>query len=125
MKTYHLGRVGSNYVPSLLSWKSLYVAIDATHQEKEILTSEEILKLERNNLIYVEVKWLRDRAARLTATWNWKNAPCEQLRSMKAPHCAWSIRGDVGQSLRMYQTFPWSCYGAFPASWQVLKSTWS
>ena len=34
--------------------------MDATHQEKEILTSEGIMKLERNNLIYAEVKWLRD-----------------------------------------------------------------
>ena len=60
MNTYHLGRVGSNYTPRLLSCKSLYVAMDATHQEKEILTSEGIMKLERNNLIYAEVKWLRD-----------------------------------------------------------------
>ena len=44
--------------------------MDATHQEKEILTPEEIMTLERNNLIYVEVKLLRDIAARLTATCN-------------------------------------------------------
>ena len=44
--------------------------MDVTHQEKEKLTSEGIMKLERNNLIYVEVEWFRDRAARLTATCN-------------------------------------------------------
>ena len=60
VNTYHLGRVGSNCTTPLWSWKSLYVAMDATHQEKEILTSEGIMKLERNNLIYAEVKWLRD-----------------------------------------------------------------
>ena len=60
VNTYHLGGVGSNYTPGLLSCKSVYVAMDAIHQEKEILTSEGIMKLERNNLIYAEVKWLRD-----------------------------------------------------------------
>ena len=68
MNTYYLGEVGSNYIPQLLSWKTLNVAMDATHQEKEIRTSEGIMKLERVNVIYVEVKWLRDRAARLAAT---------------------------------------------------------
>ena len=29
------------------------------------------------------------------------NGPCVQLQKMKAPYCAWSIRRDVGQGLRM------------------------
>ena len=70
VSTYHVGRIGSNYTTRVLSCKNLYVAMDATHQEKEILTPEEIMTLERNNLIYVEVKLLRDIAARLTATCN-------------------------------------------------------
>ena len=44
--------------------------MDATHQEKEILTSEGGMKQKRKNIIYVEVKWLRDRAARLSSTYN-------------------------------------------------------
>ena len=43
------------------------------------------------------------------------NAPCKQLRSMKGPQCAWSIRRDVRQGLRMLETFPCSCYGALLA----------
>ena len=70
VNTYHLGGVGSNYTPRLLSCKSLYVAMDPTHQEKEILTSEGIMKLGRISVIYVELKWLRDGAARLTGTCN-------------------------------------------------------
>ena len=51
------------------------------------------------------------------------NAPCKQLRSMKGPQCAWSIRQDVGQGLRMLETFPCSCYGLPLARAQVLEST--
>ena len=36
-----------------------------------------------------------------TATCNQMNAPCEHLRSRKAPQCVWSIGRDVGQVLRM------------------------
>ena len=44
--------------------------MDRTHQEKEMLTSEGIRILERMNIIYVEVKWLRERAVRSTTTCN-------------------------------------------------------
>ena len=33
------------------------------------------------------------------------NAPLEQLRTMKGPQCVWSIPQDVGQGLRMLETF--------------------
>ena len=42
----------------------------STHQEKDILKLEGIMKLKRNNVIYLEVKWVRDRVGRLTATCN-------------------------------------------------------
>ena len=69
------------------------------------------------------LKLLRKGAARRTATWSQMNAPCKQLRSMKGPQCAWSIRRDVGQGLRMLETFPCSCYGLPLARAQVLEST--
>ena len=75
--------------------------MDAKDRGKGILTTVVISKLETMSIIYVEVKWLRGRAARLTTTCKQMNAPCEQLRTMKAPHCTWSIRRDVGQGLRM------------------------
>ena len=56
------------------------------------------------------LKLLRQGAARQTATWSQMNAPCKQLRSMKGPQCAWSIRQDLGQVLRMLEAFPCSCY---------------
>ena len=40
------------------------------------------------------------------------NAPSKQLQSMNAAHCAWLIRRDAGQGLRMLETFSCSCYGA-------------
>ena len=70
LNCYHVDRVGSNYAPRILSCKRFDVAMDATHQEKEILTSEGGMKQKRKNIIYVEVKWLRDRAARLSSTYN-------------------------------------------------------
>ena len=59
-----------NYNPRIFPCKSLDVAMDRTHQEKEILTSEGIRILERMNIIYVEVKWLRHLAVRSTTTCN-------------------------------------------------------
>ena len=47
--------------------KSLGVAMVVKNQEKEILTSEEIGKLEAMSIIHVEVKCSMDWAARLTA----------------------------------------------------------
>ena len=44
--------------------------MDPTHQEKETLTSERISKLETMNIIPVEVKCLKDPAARLFETCN-------------------------------------------------------
>ena len=67
---YHLGRVEPKYALRILSGKSLELAMDATHQEKEILTSEWISKLEPMSVSHVELKWLSARAARLTATCN-------------------------------------------------------
>ena len=81
-----------------------------------------ISKLETMSVFHVELKWFRDRAARLTATCNQIDAPCEQLPSKKAPDCAWSIQQDVGQGLRMQETFSCSYYGALLATQQVLKS---
>ena len=38
LSCYHLVRVGAKYTPRVLSCKSLDLAVDGTHQEKEILT---------------------------------------------------------------------------------------
>ena len=69
-----------------------------------------------------ELTLLRERAVRLTVTCSQMNAPLEQLRSIKGPQCACSIRRDVGQGLCMLETFPSRCYGAPLASGQVLES---
>ena len=37
------------------------------------------------------LKFLSDGAAKITATCNQMNTPCEQLRSKKGPHCAFSL----------------------------------
>ena len=74
------------------------------------------------SVFHVELKWLRDRAARLTATSIQINGPCGQLQSKKASHCAQPIRPDVGLGLRMQERFSCSCYDALLARWQVLKS---
>ena len=42
----------------------------------------------------------------LNATCNQMNAPCEQLRSKKVPHCAWSIQRNVGHVLRISEKIP-------------------
>ena len=55
---------------------------------------------------------LRDRAAKFAATCNQISATCEQLPSEDCPYCAWSIRQDVGQLLRMQEAFSCNCYGA-------------
>ena len=65
---YHLEQVELTYTLQILSCKSLGVAMVVKNQEKEILTSEEIGKLETMNIIHVEVKCSMDRAARLIAT---------------------------------------------------------
>ena len=71
---------------------------------------------------HVALKLLRDQAPRVTATCNQMNALSQQLRSKKDPHCALSIRRDVGQDLRMQETFSCSCNGALLARVQVLES---
>ena len=92
------------------------------HRDKKRASSERISNFKTMSSSHVSLKLLRDRALRLTATCNQMNASCEQLRSKKEPHCAWSIRGDVGQDLRMQETSSCSCNGAFLARGQVLES---
>ena len=55
------------------------------------------------------LKILNDQAVNLTAICNHMNAPCDQLRSKKGRHYAWSTRRDVSQRLRMQGTIPSSC----------------
>ena len=50
------------------------------------------------------------------------NASVQHLQSMKDPQCARSIPRDVGQGLRMLDTFPCRCYGAPLARWQTPQS---
>ena len=56
------------------------------------------------------------------AACNQMNAPLKQLRSKKLPQCAWSIRRDVSQGLRMQETFHCGCYVALVARGQVLQT---
>ena len=51
------------------------------------------------------------------------NQLCEKMRSKKDPHCAWSIRRDVGWSLRKEEAFLCSCYCTLLARGQILEST--
>ena len=74
------------------------------------------------NTIHVALKFIRDPAARLTETCNQVHALCEQLRSKKDRHCAWSIQQDVIQALRMQKAIPCSWYGALLVRGQVLES---
>ena len=53
------------------------------------------------------------------------NALCQQVRNLKGPQCPWHIRRDVGQGLRMLETFPSSCYGELLARGQVLVLAWA
>ena len=92
------------------------------HRDKKRASSEGIRKFKTMRSSHVALKLLRDRALRLTATFNQMNAPSEQLRSKKEPHCAWFFRRDVGQDLRMQETFSCSCNGALRARGQVLES---
>ena len=69
------------------------------------------------------LKILNDQAANLTAICNHMNAPCEQLRSKKGRHYAWSTRRDVSQRLRMQGAIPSSCYVALLVKGQVLELT--
>ena len=68
---------------------------------------------------------VRERPAMLIATCSQMNAPVEQLRSMKCPQCASSIWWDIGQALRMLETFPCCCYGARLPREPVLESAWA
>ena len=78
-------------------------------------------KVETLSIIDAAQKFFRDRTATLNAACNHMNALLKQLQSKKLPQCAWSIRRDVGQGLRMQQAFPCSCYGALVVRGQVLQ----
>ena len=93
-----------------------------TSQGKIRNNPEASSKAEIFSIIDAAQKFFRDRTARLPAVSNHMNAPCKQLRSKKVPHCAWSIRRDIGQHLRMLKTFHNGSYDAPLARGQVLES---
>ena len=68
-----------------------------TSQRKIRNNPETSSKAEIFSIMDAAQKFLRDRTARLPAASNQMNAPCKQPRSKKVPHCAWSIRRDIGQ----------------------------
>ena len=96
--------------------------MDETLQDKYRPSSEAISKLSTMSSSHAELKLLRHRTPRLIAPCNQMNPPCEQLRSKKDLHCAWSIRRDVGHDLRMQEIFPCKCNGELLARGQVHKS---
>ena len=93
-----------------------------TSQGKLRTNLEASSKVETLTIIDAGQKIFRDRTARFNAACNQMNAPLKQLRSKKLPQCAWSIRRDVGQGLRMQETFHCGCYVALVARGQVLQT---
>ena len=92
-----------------------------TSQRKTRNNPEASSKVETLSIIDAAQKFFRDRTATLNAACNQMNALLKQIQSKKLPQCAWSIRRDVGQGLRMQQAFPCSCYGALVVRGQVLQ----
>ena len=93
-----------------------------TSQRKIRNNPEASSKVETLSIIDAAQKFFRDRTATLNAACNHMNALLKQLQSKKLPQCAWSIRRDVGQGLRMQQAFSCSCYGALVVRGQVLQT---
>ena len=93
-----------------------------TSQRKIRNNPEASSKVETLSIIDAAQKFFRGRTATLNAACNHMNALLKQLQNKKLPQCAWSIRRDVGQGLRMQQAFPCSCYGALVVRGQVLQT---
>ena len=92
-----------------------------TSQRKIRTNLEASSKVETLSIFNAAQKFFRERTARLNAACNQMNAPLKQLRSKKLPQCVWTIRRDVGQGLRMQETFHCGCYGVLLARGQALQ----
>ena len=121
LNRYHLGRVDSKYALRILSCKSLDWTMDATHQEKEILTSEGDYKTGSNGHYSHETKMV-------------KGPSCEVNCNLQLDQCTvWeAVKWKSSTLCLVYSTrYPrltqlrkshCSCYCAFLVWWQVFRS---